>query len=93
MKRIILNVQGIYIIMLVCILQSCGDRTPIIDGKNPFIVGKIIKYSETHSKYFAINRESGEWSSNFEGNPMIILPSRMYQIGDTIKSGFNTDIK
>lgn len=78
-----------YALLAVVILQSCGDRTPIIDGEKPFVVGTIVKYNETHSKYFAIDDKSGEWSSNFEGNPMIILPSRMYQIGDTIKCGFN----
>lgn len=77
-----------YVLLSVVIFQSCGDRTPIIDGESPFVVGTIIKYNDTHSKYFAIDRASGEWSSNFEGDPMIILPSRMYQIGDTIKSGF-----
>lgn len=78
-----------YALLSVVILQSCGDRTPIIDGEKPFVVGKIVKYNDTHSKYFAVDDASGEWSSNFEGKPMIILPSRMYQIGDTIKSGFN----
>lgn len=78
-----------YALLAVVILQSCGDRTPIIDGEKPFVVGTIVKYNETHSKYFAIDEASGEWSSNYEGNPMIILPSKMYQIGDTIKSGFN----
>ena len=83
------NRHFLYCLLAVVILQSCGDRTPIIDGEKPFVVGTIVKYNDTHSKYFAVDDASGEWSSNFEGNPMIILPSRMYQIGDTIKSGFN----
>jgi hypothetical protein len=78
-----------YALLAVVILQSCGNRTPIIDGEKPFVVGTIVKYNETHSKYFAIDSKSGEWISNFEGKPMIILPSRMYQIGDTIKCEFN----
>lgn len=77
-----------FALLAVVIIQSCGDRTPIIDGEKPFVVGTIVKYNDTHSKYFSVDRESGEWSSNFEGNPMIILPSRMYQIADTIKAGF-----
>ena len=78
-----------YALLVVVILQSCGDRTPIIDGEKPFVVGAIVKYNDTHSRYFAVDNESGDWNSNFGGKPMIILPSRMYRIGDTIKSGFN----
>ena len=76
-----------YTLLSVVFLQSCY-RTPIIGGEKPFVVGVIVKYSDTHSKYIAIDEESGEWKSNFEGNPVIILPSRMYQIGDTIKPEF-----
>lgn len=86
---ILVGTRHFYALLVVVIFQSCGDGTPIIDGEKPFVVGRIVKYNETHSKYFAIDRKSGEWSSDFEGKPMIILPSRIYQIGDTIKSGFN----
>ena len=68
-----------YALVAVFILQSCGYDTPIIDGKYPFIVSSIEQWSETHSIYV---------NDNFQGDYAIVLPSRMYQIGDTIRSGF-----
>lgn len=78
-----------YVLLVVVILQSCGNRAPIINGEKPFIVEKIEKYNETHSKYYAADNESGIFYSKAQGRPLIVLPSGMYQIGDTIKSGFN----
>lgn len=77
-----------YALLVVVVLQSCGNSNPIINGETPFVVGRIEQYNKTHSKYFAIDDKSGEFATVFEGNPLIILPSRMYNIGDTIKSGF-----
>ena len=89
-KSIIVRVLHFFYAMLsVVILQSCGDATPIIDGDTPFVVGTIIKYSDTHSMYIADNFDCGHYVNPANGYPTIILPSRMYQIGDTIKSGFN----
>ncbi len=67
------------------VLNSCGYRTPIIDGNKPFIVAEIKKYSNTHSVYTAQDDESGVWTNNFEHSPRIALPSGMYNIGDTIQ--------
>ena len=77
-----------YMLLSVVIFQSCGNVVPIIDGEAPFVVESITKYNDTHSIYIAGNYECGKYVA-FDGLPMIILPSRMYQIGDTIKSGFN----
>ena len=89
MKRTLTNLKSLVVIItLGIILQSCGNQSPIIDGKTPFVVGSIERYDDTHSKYYAISEDSGIWSNNGEGNPMIILPSGLYQINDTITSDF-----
>lgn len=73
------------VVLLLLSLSSCGARTPIISGESPFIVDKISRYDDTHSKYTARDGESGVFRSNFSKNPVIVLPSRMYNIGDTIR--------
>ena len=88
-KSIIVRVLHFFYVMLsVVIFQSCGNVVPIIDGEAPFVVESITKYNDTHSIYLAGNYKCGKYVA-FGELPMIILPSRMYQIGDTIKSGFN----
>jgi hypothetical protein len=70
--------------------QSCGSRTPIIDGSKPFVVRSIEKISETHCMYVAINAGSGHFGNPLETNAAIVLPIGMYQVNDTISvSGFN----
>lgn len=71
-------------ILLVSILLSCGYRAPIIGGESPFIISEISKYNDTHSKYYAGSYKSGKSSSGMEGLPMMILPTGLYQINDTI---------
>jgi hypothetical protein len=78
MKKILL------LIILIYLLQSCGNRIPVIDGPDPFVVGSIERYSLTHSKYYSDNLNSGVNSFLSQSNPVLILPSRMFQIGDTI---------
>jgi hypothetical protein len=78
MKKIVL------LIILIYLLQSCGNRMPVIDGPDPFVVGSIERYSLTHSKYYSDNLNSGVNSFLSQSNPVLILPSRMFQIGDTI---------
>jgi hypothetical protein len=78
MKKILL------LIILIYLLQSCGNRMPVIDGPDPFVVGSIERYSLTHSKYYSDNLNSGVNSFSSQSNPVLILPSRMFQIGDTI---------
>lgn len=77
-----------YVLLSVVIFQSCGNGTPIIDGETPFVVGTIKKYSNTHSMYIADDHNSGKFVNPMQGFPTIILPSRMYNVGDTIKSVF-----
>ena len=78
MKKIVL------LIILIYLLQSCGNKIPVIDGPDPFVVGSIERYSLTHSKYYSDNLNSGVNSFLSQSNPVLILPSRMFQIGDTI---------
>ena len=88
-KSIIVRVLHFFYAMLsVVILQSCGNGIPIIDGETPFVVGTIKKYSNTHSMYISDNQNSGQFVNPMQGYPTIILPSRMYNVGDTIKSVF-----
>lgn len=74
MKKILL------LIILIYLLQSCGNRMPVIDGPDPFVVGSIERYSLTHSKYYSDNLNSGVNSFLSQSNPVLILPSRMFQI-------------
>jgi hypothetical protein len=74
MKKILL------LIILIYLLQSCGNRIPVIDGPDPFGVGSIERYSLTHSKYYSDNLNSGVNSFLSQSNPVLILPSRMFQI-------------
>jgi hypothetical protein len=75
--------------LLTSFLQSCGNRTPILDSSVPFVVSSIEKVSDSHSVYYAESYDSGKSPSFLaEGSPAIILPSRMFQIGDTIKANF-----
>lgn len=77
-----------YLAFILSALQACSSRTPIIDGETPFVVGKIIRYSDTHSEYFAIDSDSGKFRHSLQNLPSIVLPSGMYQINDTITSHF-----
>ena len=87
-KSIIVRVlHFFYVLLSVVIFQSCGNVVPIIDGETPFVVESITKYNDTHSIYIAGNYECGRYVP-FDGLPVIILPSRMYNVGDTIKSVF-----
>lgn len=83
-----MNMKKITLIVVfsitILITQSCGNRTPIIDGEVPFVVGKIVKYDDSHSEYYAIHYGSGKFLVNTQSYPSIILPSGLYQINDTI---------
>lgn len=66
-------------------LTSCSRKTAeICDGcKYPFVVGKIEYYNEKMSTYYADIKYNG--SGNNFMKSRIILPSRMFNIGDTIR--------
>lgn len=70
MKKIIL-----LIILLICL--SC-HKTAVIDSKIPFIVTSITSRDGGMSEY------SGTYGTDGILSPSIILPTRMYNIGDTI---------
>ena len=80
---------SIFVILMVVNITSCGHQSPIIGGEVPFVVEKIKKYDDTHSKYYSVNSGSGELVFGVEKKPMIILPTGMYQINDTIDVDFN----
>lgn len=77
----------IFFLLLSVILFGCGDRTPIINSDVPFIVDKIERYSNDGSlstyygRTYSMGDVRGIW---FEKYPSIILPTRMFQVGDTI---------
>lgn len=73
------------ILLLIFITQSCGNKNPIIGGEVPFVVYEIAKHNKTHSKYYSENNGSGNSTNSFHGRPMIVLPTKMYNVGDTIK--------
>jgi len=73
------------------IMFSCVE-TGVIDGPKPFVVTKIEQCdngsvfsnkSDQMSKYYS-NSENGYEGFSFEKKARIILPSGMYNIGDTI---------
>lgn len=73
--------------MIICMIMiSCGNESPILDGKTPFVVVEVKKYSDTHSEYYG-RFNGGEGAKyNFLGSwyPMIVLPTGYYNVGDTI---------
>jgi hypothetical protein len=80
---------SIFLILMVVNVTSCGKQSPIIGGETPFVVESIKKYDDTHSEYYSVSIGSGNFVSGLEGKPMIILPTGMYQINDTIDVDFN----
>lgn len=78
----------IIFLFLSLLLVGCGDRTPIINSNRPFIVERIECVRPQKgcglSKYYGKTLEMGESNGLFETTPTIILPTRMFQVGDTI---------
>jgi len=75
--------KTIYLILAIILLHSCGERIPILDGEEPFVVESITTYNDTHCIYVAHDWNSG-YSFWAMGEPQIILPTGLYQINDTI---------
>ncbi len=79
----------IFFLLLSFILFGCSDRTPIINSDSPFIVEQIecvrpqngCNMSIYYGRTYDMGKNSGLW---FETAPAIILPTRMFQVGDTI---------
>ena len=68
--------------MICYIFYSC-DSTPIIDGKSPFIVNQIDDIGNGMCEYYG-NHDVSYNANGFSGRPTIVLPSKLYNIGDTI---------
>jgi hypothetical protein len=66
-----------------CTTMASCNTTPIIDGEHPFVVRDIIRYDNKLSKYYSYG-DAGIYISNLHNYPAIVLPSRLYNIGDTI---------
>jgi hypothetical protein len=77
MKTILLIAIGIVS------LASC-NKVPIIDGETPFIVNKIVEYNKIRGMSIYYGQEDAGVLDNFAKYPAIVLPSRKYNIGDTI---------
>jgi hypothetical protein len=81
----------IIIIILAIVTISCAESIPAIDGKNPFVVTAIEATEccgENMSIYTGTDVDGVSLTRFFSGNhqtlPKIVLPSKMYNIGDTI---------
>ena len=80
MKSIVFKLATLFVIS--SLLLAC-DSTPIINGTKPFVVTKIDNIGNGMCEYYG--DETARWDgSGFSGRPSIVLPSRMYNIGDTI---------
>ena len=74
-----------YTVLAVVLFASCGNEPPVINDKNnPFIIGEISKKNETHS--ISYKHELTKNGTSFFGSwyEAIILPTGMYNVGDTI---------
>ena len=85
-KRILIILVALFVLSL----QSCDDTTPVIGNHlKPFIVNEIEQInSGTHkgmSEYYGGHLAGYQRNGLFGKNPSLILPSRMFNIGDTIK--------
>lgn len=79
------------VISIVLLLTSCGNEPPVFnENGDPFIVGEISEKDSRYSKdgKFSIyykNTYSGSGTSVFGSwYQAVVLPSGMYNIGDTI---------
>jgi hypothetical protein len=78
MKKITLLIT-----LLILVATSCRNVPMIGSNSHPFVVSEIYKINDKLSKYYAESWSSGY--GNYLTNPSVILPSKMFNIGDTIK--------
>jgi len=69
-------------ILLVFTLSSCGDYTPMLNSKNPFVVHSIVNIGHGFSEYYG--NVDASYDNFLGGRPTIVLPTKMFNIGDTI---------
>lgn len=75
----------LYLVLAVVTFTSCGNEPPVFnDLENPFIVGEISQKSKTHSIYY--KNKMSSLGTSFFGSwyQAVVLPSGMYNVGDTI---------
>jgi hypothetical protein len=75
--------KKLLLLTLTTLLISCYTA-PQIDGDYPFIVTAIEAKRDTMAEYFGTYHYVSALGAESEGNSSIILPARMYNIGDTI---------
>ena len=76
-----------FLVLIALLATSCGNEQPILNDINsPFVIYEISKYNDTHSSY--CNSMDGSGSTRNKpfgsGFARIVLPTGMYNIGDTI---------
>jgi len=82
MKSIVFKLATLFVIS--SLLLAC-DRTPIINGAKPFVVTKIDDIGNGMCEYYGTAEANEANKKNvFNVLPSIVLPSRMYNIKDTI---------
>jgi len=85
MKKFKLNANTSIVGYAMLCAVFCGcDSTPIINGNKPFIVNQIDELNNGMCEYYGNN--DARWDGNgFSGRPSIVLPKKLYNIGDTVR--------
>jgi hypothetical protein len=77
--------KNIFAFLFGALIVSCTpNKIPKIDTDTPFVVGMIERYDDKHSIYYG-NSDAGVNNSMYTTKPAIILASKIFNIGDTIK--------
>jgi hypothetical protein len=75
--------KNLLLLLVILIVSSCGYTTPKIGSETePFIVIEIQHYNEKQSRYIGSPNADDNEISVF--CPAIILPTGMFNMGDTI---------
>lgn len=77
MKKLI-KLIIIFLLGIIMITSCDFYGTPILNSNKPFVVVKIVKTNNNFSKYYSPSSDA------FIFYNVIELPSKMYNIGDTI---------
>jgi hypothetical protein len=74
------------LILIPFILLSCkNDVIPTFNDKNrPFVITKIESINDNQAEYYSNDKNNNNQAGLVVNRPSIILPSRMFNIGDTI---------
>jgi hypothetical protein len=77
------TIKAIIILAFVVFCFVSCDSTPVVGGDKPFIVNEISDIGGGMSEYYG-GYEASYDRNGFSGRPSIVLPSRLYNIGDTV---------